>query len=407
MSSAQHQDRPRNRRGPRFSYKAGEKGRNRVRAFQDAKSGRYYLEFYSSRFGEPAPRRERVLIPSNEPTVAKRKADELAAELAKVAADRPQADEATLHSLFDNYLRETSGRWSDSKRAHDERAAEMFLRFFGARTKPKDLNRLHWDRFIAARRRGEIAPKHAKKGRTVGERVIAYDLTWLMTVLNWATVSGADGRHGVLLERNPLKGLPLPRNESPKRAVLTEEQYGKMLEASADIGLGFRLALVLAHETGHRIGSIRLLRWSDLNLDGARVRWRAENDKRKFEHTTPLTDDAVKALRDARAAQKAVGEAWVFPAPGDASEPCSRHLMRDWWERAAAKAKLPQGERYGWHSLRRKFATELKETDLRNLCHLGGWKNHNTVLTCYMAPDEERQVAALAQRQQRRATGAK
>ena len=44
----------------------------------------------------------------------------------------------------------------------------------------------------------------------------------------------------------------------------------------------FQLALVLAHDTGHRIGAIRMLRWSDVDLKAARVRWRAENDKIGF-----------------------------------------------------------------------------------------------------------------------------
>jgi integrase len=185
--------------------------------------------------------------------------------------------------------------------------------------------------------------------------------------------------------------------------VLTDAQYRALLDASAEVSPAFRLALVLAHETGHRIGSIRLLRWSDVNLDAGRVRWRAENDKLGNEHVTPLEPAAVDALRAAQAAERAIGEAWVFPAPGDPAQPCSRHLLRDWWERGAATAKLPKGERYGWHALRRKFATDLEGTDLRTLQDLGGWKSHHTILQCYQRPDEDRQRAALAARQQRRA----
>ena len=385
----------------RWSYSAGERGRNRVRAFRDQKSGGLFVEWYERPFGAAAPKRTRLAIKSSDPRDAKRKADEIAAAFGS-AVTAPTPD-VTLHELFDNFLQETAGQKGEGKRAHDERAAEMFLRFLRPQTKAKDLNRRHWDRFVAARRSGEIAPRHVRKVRPVGDRVIAYDLTWLKTVLNWATVSGADGRDGVLLERNPLRGLPMPKNESPKRATVTEAQYHELLAMSDAVSPLYRLALVLAHETGHRIGSIRLLRWSDVDFEAGRVRWRAENDKIGFEHVTPLTDEARDALRNAQAARRASGEAWVFPAPSDPAKPCSRHLVRDWWERGAAIAKLPKGERYGWHSLRRKFATELKETDLRNLCHLGGWKSAQTVLTCYQQPDEARQRAALATRQQRRA----
>jgi hypothetical protein len=72
--------------------------------------------------------------------------------------------------------------------------------------------------------------------------------------------------------------------------------------------------------------------------------------------------------------------------------------MRDWWERAVEKAELPKVERLGWHSLRRQFATELKGVPLKDLCQLGGWRDPQTVLRCYMQPDVDTMRAALEQR---------
>ena len=66
---------------------------------------------------------------------------------------------------------------------------------------------------------------------------------------------------------------------------------------------------MLAHETGHRIGAVRLLRWSDIDLENGRIRWRAENDKIGYEHATPLTEKAVMALRKAQRNGGAIGEA--------------------------------------------------------------------------------------------------
>ena len=43
----------------------------------------------------------------------------------------------------------------------------------------------------------------------------------------------------------------------------------------------------------------------------------------------------------------------------------------------------------GWHSIRRKFATELKDAPLKDLCGLGGWKDPKTVLACYKVADQE------------------
>ena len=41
----------------------------------------------------------------------------------------------------------------------------------------------------------------------------------------------------------------------------------------------------------------------------------------------------------------------------------------------------------GWHSLRRKFATDLMDLPLKVLCELGGWKSPQTVLRCYQQAD--------------------
>lgn len=48
--------------------------------------------------------------------------------------------------------------------------------------------------------------------------------------------------------------------------------------------------------------------------------------------------------------------------------------------------------------LRRKFATELNGASLKDLCALGGRKDHNTTLTCYQQPDAETMRLALENR---------
>ncbi len=63
--------------------------------------------------------------------------------------------------------------------------------------------------------------------------------------------------------------------------------------------------------------------------------------------------------------------------------------MRDWWGRGEKLAELEPVERRGWHSLRRKFATDMRtKLPLRDLCDAGGWKDAQTILKCYHQPDE-------------------
>jgi len=78
-------------------------------------------------------------------------------------------------------------------------------------------------------------------------------------------------------------------------------------------------------------------------------------------------------------------------------------MVRDWWQRADMLAGVPRLRGLGWHSLRRKFATDLKHTPLKDLCYLGGWKEPQTVLKRYRRPDEGMMREALASR--KRLTG--
>lgn len=369
----------------RWSYSTGERGRNRVRAFAHPKTGTLFLEFAD------AGQRKRVALGHRDREAAKAKAEELATALRR--GDQPQPATLTLAMLFDNYLREVTPQKGGSKQRHDRRAATLFLESLGPSRNGANLNRRDWDGFIRWRRTGGDRRAGSARQRPVRNRVIAYDLQFLCAVLNWAVAAG-------LLERNPLKGLPRPKEESPKRPVLTHQQYLSLVRIARSVHPLFELALVLAHETGHRIGSVRLLRWSDIDRQRGMVRWAAEHDKIRFEHETILTPEALAALEKARTERPAIGDTWLFPAPGKPAEPCSRHLMRDWWQRAEQLGAIEHEVGLGWHALRRKFATELKQVPLKDLCQLGGWKEPQTVLKCYQQADEVTMREALACRRQ-------
>jgi hypothetical protein len=123
----------------------------------------------------------------------------------------------TLQQLFDNYVNEVSRRTKGkSKRAHDERSARMFARFFGGDRRASSLNVRDWNDFIVARREGTIGPS-PERSRPVRDRQIEYDLKFLLAVLNWATKARVDGER--LLECNPLKGLYLPKEKNPRRPI--------------------------------------------------------------------------------------------------------------------------------------------------------------------------------------------
>ena len=374
----------------RRSYSAGERGRNRVRVFPDSKTGLIQIEWR-----EEGRRRSRSLG-HRDWDRAKRQADEVAAGRASAnLADEAQAESTplTLKTLFDIYGDEVTPTKGKRSQQYDEVAMKMFLGFFGEDRTPATLSQRDWDRFIRARRVGKAGPS----GRPVSDRTIERDLKFLLAILNWAAKS-RDEEGRLLLDSNPLRGLKLPKEKNPTRVLLTHSEYEALLEVSVGMDWRFRVALVLAHETGHRIGAIRKLRWSDVDMEAGVIRWRAEHEKSGYEHRTPVTAETLAVLEEARRENPGIGDAPLLPAPKDPSRCVSRSLMRKWWEKAEALAGLEPKRGRGWHSLRRKFASDLMNQPLKVLCELGGWKTAQTVLQCYQRADEGQLRKALEER---------
>ena len=373
----------------RWSYSAGERGRNRVRVFEQTRDGRLFLEW------REGGRRESIAFPTKNRAEAKQKADELAARLSRPDAERP--DRLTLATLFDIYLRERTPQKGKSQQYHDRRAARFWCDILGPNRLVSTLNHRDAARFVAERRRRGDQRLGSSFGKPVRARVPEHDVRCVRAVLRWAVGAG-------LITRNPLDGLRVETERNPRRPVLTAPQFDAVLSHAAEVDPSFRLALILTHETGHRIGAVSRLMWDDVHLDDGTVTWRAEFDKMGRGHITPLTALAVEALRTSRRSGCVISQ-WVLPSPSDPSIPMSRHLLRDWWQRGEALAGLSHEPGRGWHSLRRLFATELKHIPLKDLCELGGWKSAQTVLTCYQTADPVTMRTALEQRGRLEALG--
>ena len=380
----------------RRGYSAGEWGRNRVRVFPDPRTGIMQIEWRED------GRRTTRSLGHRDSAQAKRQADEVAAAGPIRRRRRRQKAKAapgplTLKTLFDIYGDEVTPTKSERAQLRDGTARRLFLRFFGNDRKPATLSQRDWDRYISNRRSGRASPN----GKPVSNTTIGNDLAFLVAVLNWAARS-RDEQGRLLLQSNPLKGLKKPVEKNPRRVLLTESEYHAFLEVSIEVDWRFRVALVLAHETGHRIGAIRQLRWSDIDLEGGAVRWRAEHEKTGYGHVTPLSADATAILEEAREWNPGTGDAPVLPY-GKGSSKCTSHSQAGrWWRVARRLSGLPPKRGRGWHSLRRKFASDLMDQPLKVLCDLGGWKDAQTVLKCYQRADQGRLRKALEYRAEHR-----
>jgi integrase len=381
----------------RWRYRAGDWGRNRIRVFERGPSGLLYVEFYE-RDGDRLVKRK-VSLGHRDRARAKRQADQMAERAGSM--DLPALD-VTLEQLFDIYVREVSGTKTASTARHDRACVAMFLRIFGAKRNACNLDIRDWQRFIERRRTGQISPNG--HGRPVGDRQVEYDLKTLRAMLNWATKARSNGR--TLLERNPVAGFPLPKEESPCRPVFTEAQYEAILAVADTVDRRFTLALVLAHETGHRISAIARLRWTDIDLESGTILWRKKNDKQGYEHQVPVSSLALEALKIARQVDPSLGNTWVLPSPRNSAKPCCRETLTKWLRTACTRAGGPRKRGQGFHSLRRKFATDLREAPLKVVAELGGWKSTRTLLDCYQLPDHQALRRALAIRPRIRPTQA-
>ncbi len=374
----------------RRSYGAGEWGRNRVRVFPDPKTGIYQIEWREN------GRRLTRSLKHRDWARAKRQADEVAAGLAvhePAGKAEAEPEPLTLERLFEIYGAEVTPTKAKRTRERDRVAMRMFLDFLGPHRRPETLSQRDWDRFIRERRAGRVGPSR----KPVSNRMIECDLRFLIAILNWAARS-RDEQGRLLLASNPLKGLKAPVEKNPLRVVLSDEEYRALLKVSGRVDWRFRVALVLAHETGHRIGAIRKLQWTDIDIEGRTIRWRAEHEKTGYEHSTPLTDAAIAAFEEAQERNPARGNAPVLPSTQDPSICVRRWMLDDRWRKAERLADLEPKRGRGWHSLRRKFASDLMDLPLKVLCQLGGWKDAQTVLRCYQQPDEVQLRKALDSR---------
>lgn len=371
-----------------WSYISGEKGANRVRVFVH-RSGNLVLEYHKD------GRKLRQSLRHQDREHAKRQADELAAQLRQPDRREP----VTLGRLFDMYVQEVTPTKGQSGQYHDRRVVELVKKALGAERLAESLTHRDAALYASERKRlGDLRPrKKPKKGEKrahhpIGPRIVASDLKLLKAMLNWGVGAG-------WLDRNPLQAYKIVEEGTPRRSVFTGPQYQALLKVAPQYPWQFRGLLILAHETGHRIGALVNLRWRDVDFTAERITWRQESDKIGYEHVTPMTPAARGALEEARRLTRGIGNSPVVPSPLDRAQPVSRHLARDWLERAQKKSELPPELGRGWHAFRRNYASEHREVPLRDLCDLGGWKDHHTVVKCYQGPNEATMRKAQAKRQ--------
>ncbi len=289
----------------------------------------------------------------------------------------------TLETVFALYRQERTPRKKPSEQKADDRRIEMWTRALGKDRDPLKISLRDWEQFLDARSvglidaRGCVAPEG--KRRQVRARTIEADCRWMKGVFNWAT-KWMDGAGHYLLPENPIRGFEVPAEKNPRRAVMTQARYEKLLEVASEVTMEVPVhgaaqrtrsylpeLLVLANETGRRLSAILGLRYENLRLkktpaapDGA-ISWPSDTDKQgRSWDAVPISQDARAVLNQILRDHPGIGAAPLFPSPTDSLEPVDRWLADKWLRKAERLAGLRPQEGSLWHAFRRKAATELK-----------------------------------------------
>jgi integrase len=161
--------------------------------------------------------------------------------------------------------------------------------------------------------------------------------------------------------------------------------------------LKLELALVLAEATGRRLGSIRQLAWNDIDFTSSTILWRADTDKKRKAWTLPMPRKLRDEIKLFRAMLGSAFGPLIFPSHAEANVPVSKDMFSQWLRAAEKKAELPKLDSSLWHAYRREWASERKHLSLVDVAAAGGWKDTQTLLTCYQQPDRATMLAVMGE----------
>lgn len=336
-------------------------------------------------------------------------ADDLSGELRKgekvVGTEKPTV--ARVFALYQEHRTPDKGSYSQKA---DARHATLWTHVLGAGFDLSTLSRRQWDAFLRNRRSGAISakgrPVPAKKRREVGERVLEKDCAWLRAVCRWAT-EFRDENGCLLLERDPTRGLDMPKEKNPARPVATHDRVDAIRSVyhRVQMQVGGRLVESYLPEvfeivvgTGRRISAVCSLRMEDLELDptertpwGAIV-WPEDTDKMARRWRCPISAHVRKALEAAttkRARRGRVGAGPLFPSAEDPDRPIDYGDAATWLRSAEKLAGLESQDGSLWHAYRRLWASSRKDLPDVDVAQAGGWASLEALKMAYQRPDDE------------------
>lgn len=318
---------------------------------------------------------------------AKREGLALAHQLAQ---DEPLESEVTLGFLVMLFRGEQLPYLKGTYRADTKRYLTWLENFLGEDFIVAGLGPREWDSITRALAEGTV--DHEGRPTNDGRPVGLQTARRILKVLRQLCIYGTRYRRrtgGFLLTVDPTRGLRLPTVSDPARPVATDDRVEALLEVSPSVHEYFQPLLILARDTGRRIGAITQLWYSDwipgIGTFGS-IRWRAESDKLNRTTVVPVSAAVRDAIEQILRTRPGIGDAYLFPAPKSAG-PVKVPLCNRWLRRAEEFAALEHQPMGGWHSFRRAWATKRKGLSLKDVAAAGGWKGTHVLQQIYQQSD--------------------
>lgn len=367
----------------------------RIRLFQKRKDG----PFYRSVWNPKSQTFDRRCLGTSDKNEAERNGAELLAALLRRDAIA-DSGALPLDLLWDRYAAEFPLlQANDAARKDAESRSRVLTGYFGRECDVSELTANDQQAFVQKRLSGGIDCGERRITSPVRMRSARADMELLRSMLRWAVNARRDDGSR-LLDVNPLQEVKLPRRDPhPRRPVASSDRFEKTLAVIRENSssenadrfkwLRLELALVVAEATGRRLGSIRQLRWEDIDLTARTIRWRAEADKKRAEWIIKIPEDFTAQLRTFRVRLGGAFGGFLFPSDQDQSVPVRRDVFDRWLRTAEEKAGVPKLDGSLWHAYRRAWATARKDLPLKDVAAAGGWTDAGTLLRCYQQVDDE------------------
>ncbi len=173
----------------------------------------------------------------------------------------------------------------------------------------------------------------------------AFNSLWTYINVSFKGLRGGDGKQLKLRKKlktrvSPAACLEFGDEAEPHKRYLLKEHLPQVINAATNATPypPMRYLFLTLLFTGQRIGSIRRLLWSDIDLKAGTVRFagnKQKNGKGQIKQVSPILVEELKKYRD----KVGLTSKWLFPHPKDSTR--YLHTYKHYWDDLIEAANLP------------------------------------------------------------------